>query len=111
MKTALTLLIVILFGAALIYLGGGSTFVDIRRAIPFFGGYAPGWWDFAALALIVFAVVRIGRMVRGPRESVEEENEPEDTDREDSVDEGADQDHDDAGADEAVDGEEDTDER
>jgi hypothetical protein len=104
MRIALTFVIVILCGAALIYLGGGSA-IDIRRAIPFFGGYVPGWWDFAALFLIVFTIGRIVHMLRGRQASAEEGEAPEATEAEDSMDEeDEDADQDDVGAD---DGEED----
>jgi hypothetical protein len=91
MKTAWTLLTLIFCGAALIYLGGGSAGVDVRRAVPWFGGFAPSWWDFAALALIVFTVLRIGRMVRGPHTSHEEEP-PEDAGAEETEDEASNED-------------------
>ena len=88
MKTALTILTIIMCGAALIYLGGGSAGVDVRRAVPWFGGFAPSWWDFAALLMIGFTIGRIVHMLRGPQTSVEaEEDEPEGTEAEDSVDE------------------------
>jgi len=75
-KLSLTVAVVIFTGALLLYLGVGSG-VDLRRAVPFFGGFRPSFYDVAGLAVIIITLWGALRVLRS-REDGNTSSGPED---------------------------------
>ena len=80
MRLALTVVIVIFTLGLLRYLGVGSK-IDLLRAVPYFGGFRPGLYDLAGVAVIIIALWGVMRILRSqdhddPDSSTNEEDDP-----------------------------------
>ena len=62
MRPAIVTIIVIAFGALIVWIGTDSEISHLAEVLPFLGGHEVGLYDWAGLAVLVITAWGIGRL-------------------------------------------------